>query len=120
MMANKIFFDLYSTCGGRMPYDEYRKWYDEHNTVYIVLVDAKIYTKVKRETMFDMNLHCGCFLECRAYETPEDVEKSALDMAKRINARYVEPEEFKILEQAKEDMRVAKAFAIAENMIRLG
>lgn len=120
MKANKIFFDLYSTSGGRVPYDEYRKWYEKNDIVYIVLVDSKIYTKVKRQTMFDMGLWGGCFIEDLAFDTPEEVRASALNIVREIGATYVEPQDFKRIEKQNEQERVSKAFAMAESMIARG
>ena len=116
--ANKIFFDLYSTCGGKMPYEEYRKWYDQHDTVYIVLMDKGIYTKVRRQEMFDKGLQYGCFIEHCPYDTPEEVREHALKVVQEHNLMFVEPDEFVKLEKEQEDYRVAKAFQVAEQMIR--
>lgn len=120
MKANKVFFDLYSTSGGKMPYKEYRKWYDRNNTVYIVLVDAKIYTKVERPIMFKEGLNCGCFIEHRPFDTPSQVESSAQKFIDQVGAKFVSPNEFKVIEGEMENQRVAKAFAVAEHMITQG
>lgn len=119
MKANKIFFDLYST-NGNMPYKEYRKWYDENDMVYIVLRDTKIYTIVKRTEMFNKGMHNGCFIEHMPYRTPLEVKENALAFAKSIGARFVSVDEFNVLENAMEEQRVRKAFAMAERMIREG
>lgn len=117
MRSNKIFFDLYSTSGGTLPYEEYRQWYDRNDTVYIALIDLAIYTKVPRKEMFEKNMHHGCFIEHKSYDTPEEVRSHALDLAERRNLLFVEPDEFIRLEKMNESERVAKAFAIAEQMI---
>lgn len=118
--ANKIFFDLYSTSGGRMPYEEYRKWYDKNDTVYIALLDAQIYTKVARKEMFDKSMHHGCFIEHYSYETPEQVKKSAMRFVEENNLHYCEPDVFIKVEKENENSRVVKAFCEAERMIRYG
>lgn len=117
MKANKIFFDLFSTSGGEISHEDYRKWYDKNDMVYIVLRDKSIYTKVHRKEMFDKNMHCGCFLETRPSRTPKEVRKEALALVKEINAIYVEPNEFIRIEQENEKERVSKAFARAEQLI---
>lgn len=117
MKANKIFFDLYSTCGGAMPYDEYRKWYDANDTVYIVLVDAKIYTKVKRQVMFEMGLNNGCMIEHYPFRTPLEVENHAMGFIQNLKAKYFPPKEFQEIEAKCESERVKKAFAYAEQLI---
>lgn len=117
MRANKIFYDLYSTSGGTMPYEEYRAWYNKNDTVYIILVDEKIITKVKRQEMFDLNLHNGCFIKNNAYNTPEQVRENALKDAERFGCVFVSPKEFMTIEEKEEEERVAKAFTIAEWLI---
>lgn len=117
MRANKIFFDIYSTPGGNMPYEEYRKWYEQNDTVYICLLDMGIYTKVKRSVMFDMGLNYGCFIEHYPSNTPEQAREKALKFVESENLVYVEPEEFKAIEKQGESKRVQKAFAYAEKLI---
>ena len=116
----KMIFDLYSTCGGKMPYDEYRKWYDKNDMVYVVLVDEKIYTKCHRNELFDNGLHYGCFIEDLPFDTPELVEKNALETIKRFGCVFTTIDEFKTIEKRKENERVRKAFMIAEEMIANG
>lgn len=116
-MANKLFFDLYSTSGEKMPKEEYKKFYEKNNMVYIVLVDKKIYTKVARQEMFEKGLHHGCFLESYPYDTPKEVETHAMLMVKRVGARYVDPVEFQIIEEQGEQERTQRAFAYAERLI---
>ena len=120
MKANKVFFDLYSTSGGKIPYEEYKAWYEKNDIVYIVLVDEKIYTKVKRQEMFDKCLNHGCFLEHLAFETPEEVRSEALEFVKRLGASYVSVDEFIEIEHKQQSKRVASAFAFAEEMISRG
>ena len=103
-----------------MPYEEYRKWYDQNDMVYIVLVDCKVYTKVHREVMFEKSMHHGCFIEHYSYDTPNQVEEKALAFAQRIGAVEVSNEEFISLEKEGENQRVAKAFAYAESLIAQG
>ena len=118
MRANKIFFDLYSTSGGALPHEEYKKWYDKHDTVYILLMDAGIYTKVPRQEMFDKNMHHGCFIDHYPCKTPEDVQRAAMNVVDSYNLLFVSPDEFIQIEKADEKNRVIKAFATAEKMIR--
>lgn len=117
MKANKLYFDLYSTCGDRMPYEEYKKYYQKHNIVYIVLVDEKIYTKVDRETMFKLKLNLGCFISHYPYDTPQEVEQNAMAIINEIKARYVEPNDFISIEKKREPARSLSALALAETMI---
>jgi len=120
MRANKIFFDLYSTSGGKIPYEEYRKWYEKNDLVYIVLVDEMIYTKVKRQEMFDKGMNCGCFIEHVCSDTPEEVRSEALRFIERVGASYVSVDEFIAIERKQQNKRVASAFAVAEEMISRG
>lgn len=117
MRPNKLFFDLYSTCGNNMTREQYKAYYAKHNIVYVVLADAKIYTKVEREKMFDLNMHHGCFIEHYPQETPQEVERQAMQVINDIKARFVEPKEFVRIEQEKDQERTLKAFRIAEKMI---
>ena len=117
MKANKIFFDLFSTSGGMMPYEEYRKWYDKNDIVYICLLDVGIYTKVHREEMFKKNMNCGCFIEHCPCRTPEEVTKEALDFITINQLFYTTPDEFIAAEKEAEEERVKKAFSYAENLI---
>ena len=118
MRANKIFFDLYSTPPMGVGYEAYRKLYEANRDVYIALMDAGIYTKVDRNELFDKGMYYGCILEHKCYDTPKQVKEVALRFAEAHGLRYVEPDEFIELEKAKQDERVAKAFALAEAMIR--
>ena len=118
MKANKILFDLYSTSGGRVPYEEYRKFYEKNDTVYICLRDAGIYTKVARKEMFEKNMTHGCFIEHCPYDTPEEVRVAALHFAEHNDLMFVTPDEFIRIEKENEFTRVTKAFTIAERMIR--
>lgn len=117
MLANKLIYDLYSTSGGTMPYEEYKKWYDSNDIVYVMLMDSKIYTKVKRSILFDKNMHHGCFIECRSYSTPKDVEKNAMKVVNDYNLRYVNSSEFIAIENESEEKRIKEALKIAEHMI---
>jgi hypothetical protein len=118
MRANKLFYDLYSTSGGTLPYKEYREWYDKHDTVYIILMDAGIYTKVPRQEMFNKNMHHGCFIEHYCFETPEQVAKNALRVVDNYDLMFVSPDEFIKIEKEDENTRTAKAFAYAERLIK--
>jgi len=120
MRANKIFFDLFSTSGGTLPYEEYREWYNKHDTVYIALLDAGIYTKVKRQEMFDKGMNLGCFIKHCPMSTPEKVTYAAMKIAEEHNLLFVTPDEFIQIEKSNENHRVAKAFATAERMIKEG
>ena len=120
MLANKIFFDLYSTSGGSMSRDDYKKYYDSHDTVFILLMDAGIYTIVHRQTMFDHNMHHGCFIEHYSFRTPEEVQREALHFVDKYNLKRVEPSEFMRIEKENDGARVAKAFAKAEELIKQG
>ena len=121
MRANKLFYDLYSTNAygplQSLSYEDYRKWYDKHDDVYIILVDRRIYTRVKRQEMFNKGLHNGCFIEHFPFNTPEEVRTAALQKVKELDLMFVYPDEFKAIEQQNEDDRVAKAFLMAEQMI---
>lgn len=117
MQADKIIIDIFSSQNDMMPYLEYRKWYHKNDTVYIILRSEGIYTKVKRMKMFDLNLNCGCFIEHDTQRTPEEVRKVALGYVERENLTFVEPEEFKRIEEINRKERVAKAFAYAEKLI---
>ena len=120
MKANKIIYDLFSTSGGTMSHEDFRSWYDKHDEVYIILVDEKICTKVKRQEMFDKGLHYGCFIEHEPRRTPEEVRKDALELANSLNCMFVSPDEFKTIEKAKEQQRIARAFMTAEMLIARG
>lgn len=118
MKANKIFFDLYSTSGGTLPKEEYNKYYDEHDTVFICLMDAGIYTKVKRDEMFKRGMFHGCFIDSVCCRTGKEVIETATQFVNKHNLRFVEVDEFIKLEEVNNDVRVANAFATAECMIR--
>lgn len=121
MNANKIFFDIYSTGGGTgMTKDEYRHYYEQNNVVYIVLVDAGIYTEVERPEMFERGMARGCFIDVQPFRTPKEAKAAAMRLAHAIKARRVSPDEFIAIEQERETRRVAAAFAIAEEMIARG
>lgn len=116
MKANKLFFDIYST-GGSIPYEEYRLFYKQNDTVYICLLDEGIYTKVKRQEMFDTNMHHGCFIEHYCSITADDVRTQALSYIEKYNLMYVTPEEFRRIEAKDPNHRYIKAFAEAEKII---
>jgi hypothetical protein len=118
MKADKIIIDIFSTrYQSGMTKEDYQKFYEKNDTVYIILRSEGIYTKCKREKMFDLYLHHGCFIEHDSQLTPEDVRKVALGYVERENLNYVEAEEFKRIEEINRKERVAKAFSIAEKMI---
>jgi len=118
MVANKIFFDLYSTPMAGVGYEAHKKLYEANRDVYIALMDAGIYTKVDRNVMFANGMHYGCFVENKCFDTPKQVKEVALRFAKAYGLRYVEPDEFIELEKVGSDKRVAKAFALTEAMRR--
>lgn len=120
MRANKVIFDLYSTSGGKITPADYKAYYEANNLVYIVLVDEKIYTKVKRDEMFDKGLNCGCFIEHKPSDTPSQVETSANALISTIGARFVSVNDFISIEEKNSANRVKRAFAVAEKMIREG
>lgn len=118
MRANKIFFDIFSTSGARMAKDEYKKWYDQNDTVYICLMDLGIYTKVKRQEMFDTGMHYGCLIENICSETPDQVMQAAMYWVNTHGLTFVSPEDFREAERSGEAKRVQKAFAYAEALIK--
>lgn len=118
MKANKIFFDLYSTSGDLLPYDEYKNYYIKNDIVYICLMDEGIFTKVHRQEMFDKNMHYGCFIEHRCFRTAEDVDEEAIDFIIKYNLVYTTPDEFIKIEHDAESIRVGKAFEYAERLIK--
>lgn len=121
MNANKIFFDIYSTGGGTgMSKDAYRHYYEENDAVYIVLVDAGIYTEVERPEMFERGMTHGCFIDIRPYNTPREAKAAAMCLTHAIGAKKVMPEEFIAIEKQHEAERVSLALATAEAMIARG
>lgn len=118
MKANKIIYDLYSTSGGKMSHEDYKKFYEKNDEVYIILVDENIYTKVKRQVMFDKGLNLGCFIDHVPCDTPEEVRVEALRLVNDLHCVFVTVDEFKDIEKKKETSRVASAFFTAEQLIR--
>ena len=106
MQANKIFFDTTSSIDNNT------------ETVYIFLRDTNIYTKTKRQSIFDYDMFNGCFMECKTFKNSEEVEQKAMSFAKEINARFVEVEEFIRIEKLTNKNRGARSFKIIEAMIR--
>ena len=117
MKANKIFFDLYSTGPTRVSKEDYNNYYRNHDLVYIALLDEGIYTRVHRQTMFDLNMHNGCFIEHLSFETEEDVRNAVLQFAKENDLIFVDAETFIKIEQRKMLTRDASALRIAEEII---
>ena len=120
MEANKMFFDLYSTGGAKVPYEKWKKFREEHDDVYIVLRSAQVYCVVKREDMFERGLYMGCFVDSRPSDTPEEVRENALAYARKVGARQVTVDEFEAIEKAENERLVPKALSLAEQMIARG
>lgn len=106
MLANKIFIDLYFSN------------HSKNDNVAILLLDAGIYTWVKRKKMDDMNLCHGCFIDFLPQEKPVDVVITTYELRDKYGLRFVSPEEFQWTEKVMENERIARAFALAEQHIR--
>lgn len=117
MLANKIIIDLYSTSGGKMKKEDYKKFYNENDMVFIALLDKKVCTYVHREEMFEKGMNYGCFIENIPQETPQRVQAMSIAYIKRYRLQEVSNEEFIKLEKENETERVGKAFSVAEEMI---
>lgn len=119
MKPNKIIYDIYSTGGGLgMTRDEYARYYAEHDDVYVILADERVFTRVKRSEMFRLGLHLGCFIEHRPSFTADESHRHAIEEIKAIGAREVTPLQFAEIEKRNDGIRTASAFEIAEKLIK--
>lgn len=110
MKSNKIFIDTH------YPHPES----NDAGNVYIILVDAKICTKLPRSEMFARGMFRGCMLEQRSYSTQAQANIEAMRLSLEIGARFVSPDEFTEIERQGESARVASALKLAEEMIARG
>ena len=94
----KVFFDLYSTSGGKMNDQEYDKWHNEQN-VYIALPTAKVYTIIKYHAIFDNDLHTGMFVDIYPFDTIEQLEKEAQNFIAKKDLKFVSLQDFLLIDR---------------------
>lgn len=105
--SNKFYFDNWEKANGQA-------------RVFIVLKNAKIYTVISRQEMFDKGLFGGCWVETSRLETAKQSAIQAVSFIKEIGARYVSLDEFNAIEKTVDAELVAKAFSTANRMIANG
>ena len=107
MQANKMFFDTF------WPHND-----NGQGKVIIILRDAKIYTEVARDEMFQKEMTQGCFIQNYSFETVKKAQQAAKQMIKTIKAKKVSVDDFITIEEERAKQRVFKAFKVIENMFK--